>query len=190
MGVLAAPARRISSQTPPSNPSSKPLRPGNTPSQKLPLALLSASPLGRSPRPCHVLQWKICDLLRRARPDSHQQQHRPSLPTTPPAHPGLCTAPCVGDAMRSMTADGSATDGARRKHLDHLAGIWHGAALPAERGHISRGKHRPVPAPDWSHCPHPKPLGSSSHPWDGIRTRDAQDLHWLIPILRLQPTWP
>ena len=91
----------------------------------------------------------------------HQQQHCPSLLTTPPAHPGPCAVPRVGDAMRSMTADGSATDGARRKHLDHLAGIWHGAALPAERGHISGGTRCPLPAPDWSHCP-PSPW---SHPY-------------------------
>lgn len=49
---------------PPSNLSSKSLCPGNAPRQKFPVTLLFPSPLGRSPRPCHLLQWKICDFLR------------------------------------------------------------------------------------------------------------------------------
>ena len=55
---------------PPSNLSSESLHPGNAPRQKFPMTLRSPSPLGHSPRPRHVLRWKICDLLRCARPGS------------------------------------------------------------------------------------------------------------------------
>lgn len=144
------------------------------------MTLLSPS-LGHSPRPCHILQWKMCDLL------LHQQQH-PALLMTPPAHPRACTTPCMRDAMRSMTADGSATDGARRKHLGCLTGIWRGAALPDGCRHISSGKRCPLRAPAWSHCP--QPLEPSSYPRDNTRTRDARDLKWLIPIPCGEPILP
>lgn len=119
------------------------------------MTLLFPSPLGHSPRPCHPLQRKICDLLRCVWSGSSSTA---ASSMTPPAHPGPHTTPRVGYAMRWMATDGSATDGARRKHLDHLTGVWDGAALPAERGHTSGQTHCPLPAPDWSHRP-PSPRG-------------------------------
>jgi len=156
---------------PHSNLSSKFFHPGNAPRQKFTVTLLSASPLGCSPHPCHSLQWRSCELPARL-PMNSSIVHHSNSPPSPPwtlhhSSSGRCNEI---NGCRWLRCRWSQEETSGPSH-------WHLAWAQQQMKMLPIASSRLVPLPSQS----PRP---SSHPRDDIRTRDAQVLHWLIPIHR------